>query len=433
MNYVLINCSLNPLFYTSKCESEMVHLKVNFFYMSTASLVKCPQCQHQFAPSDAYKEQVQQDLREQMKKWQIQKDEEFKKQIELLQSQFQEKLLKQQKEQEDDLRKRIAGDFESRLKHLTELNTENEEKLKASRQKEEIFLKKEQELKTKEEELNITIQKTLLEERQLLTEQIRKQEAERSQLKDAEFQNQKKEYETQLEAQKKLIEEMKRRADQGSMQLQGEAQELALEELLRTAFPFDAIEEVPKGKMGADCIQIVRNSFATECGKIVYESKRTKAFANEWIEKLKTDMRLSQADVAVIVTEVLPRDMTHFGMKDGVWICRFQEVKALTFLLRDSLIKINAAQASQENKGEKMQMLYNYLTGNEFKQQMEAIVEGFLAMKESIGKERIQMEKIWKEREKQLEKVLLNTTHLYGSVKGIAGNAVADIRLLEGE
>lgn len=400
--------------------------------MSDVSHIKCPNCQHEFAPSDAYKEQMASELRQQMQKWKQEAEDKFKKRENELTTQFQETLLKNQKEQEEQLRKRIASDFEIQLKLLSEKNNENEEKLKAARKKEEDFLRKEQELKNKEEELNLTIQKTLIAERDKIVEQVRKNEAERLAIKETEQQNRIKELETQLDAQKKLAEEMKRKADQGSMQLQGEAQELALEELLRSAFPFDAIEEVPKGKLGADCIQLVRNSFATECGKIIYESKRTKAFANEWIEKLKTDMRMAQADVAVIVTEVLPRDMTQFGMKDGIWICRFSEVKPLVFLLRDSLIKIQAATASQENKGEKMQMLYNYLTGNEFKQQIEAIVEGFVSMKDAITKERNQMNKLWAEREKQLDKVLLNTTHLYGSVKGIAGNAVGDIQLLEG-
>ncbi len=129
----------------------------------------------------------------------------------------------------------------------------------------------------------------------------------------------------------------------------------------------------------------------------------------------------------------MPKDLDRFGQKEGVWICTFQEVKALAFVLRDGLIKVNAAMLSQENKGDKMQLLYNYLTGNEFRQQIEAIVEGFVSLKNAITKERIQMEKTWKEREKQLDKVLLHATHFYGSVKGIAGNAVGNIRLLEGE
>jgi hypothetical protein len=220
---------------------------------------------------------------------------------------------------------------------------------------------------------------------------------------------------------------MQRKAEQGSMQLQGEVQELALEELLRIAFPFDTIEEVAKGVKGADCVQIVRNNIANQCGKIIYESKRTKSFTNEWIEKLKSDMRSQQADIAVIVTETLPKDMNSFGFKEGVWICKFSDVKPLSFLLRDSLIKINTAIASQVNKTDKMQLLYNFLTSNEFKQSMDAIGEGYLALREGIIREKMQMEKIWKEREKQLDKVLLNTSQFYGSIKGIAGNAIGDL------
>ena len=228
-----------------------------------------------------------------------------------------------------------------------------------------------------------------------------------------------------------MAEVMRRKMEQGSMQLQGEVMELALEELLRVTFPFDTIDEVAKGTRGADCVQLVRNNLAQVCGKIIYESKRTKAFTNEWIEKLKQDMRSQQADIAVIVTEVLPRDMESFGFKDGVWICRFSDVKALAFLLRDSLIKIYGAVASQENKGDKMQLLYDYLTGVEFRQNIEAVMEGFLSLKDGITREKMQMEKIWKEREKQLDKVLLNTTQFYGSIKGIVGNAVGDLKMLE--
>jgi hypothetical protein len=249
-------------------------------------------------------------------------------------------------------------------------------------------------------------------------------EGERSDLKIREL-------EKKLADQVELAETMRRKAEQGSMQLQGEVLELALEELLRGTFPFDAIEEVAKGTRGADCIQVVRNSAGQLCGKIIYESKRTKAFTAEWIDKLKADMRAQQADIAVIVTEVLPRDMTSFGFKDGVWVCRFTDVKALAFVLRDSLVRIYTALVSQENRGEKMQMLYDYLTGVEFRQNIEAVVEGFVSLRDGITREKVQMEKIWKEREKQLDKVLLNTTQFYGSIKGIAGNAVSDLKLLD--
>jgi len=215
------------------------------------------------------------------------------------------------------------------------------------------------------------------------------------------------------------------------MQLQGEVQELLLEELLQATFPFDKIEEVGKGIRGADCIQTIRNRFGNEAGKIIYESKRTKDFSNEWIEKLKTDMRNLSADVAVIVTQALPKDMERFGEKEGVYICTFAEVRSVALLLRNALLKIADARKSRENKGDKMLMLYDYLTGNEFSEQWKAIREGFMSMKLSIQRERDAMEKLWKAREKQLEKVLLNAAHIKGSVEGIAGADAVNLNLLE--
>ena len=381
--------------------------------MSNKSTIKCPNCQHEFEATDAFRDEVQRELNTKAKEWQAKKEEEFKKKEESLQQQMNEALSKQKQSLEDSLKKNISAEYENKLKLLSDTNQQNEEKVKEARQKELEFLKKE-----------IQLQKKLNEERNALFETIKKQEQEKNSLKFKEF-------EKQIEDQKKLIDEMKRKAEQGSMQRQGEVQELALEETLKASFPFDVIEEVGKGIKGADCIQTVRDNTGNLCGKIIYESKRTKAFTNEWIDKLKTDMRAQNANIAVIVTETMPKDMENFGMKDGVWVCNYSEIKSLAFVLRDSLIKIHNASVSQENKGDKMQMLYNYLTGNEFKQQIEAIVEGFTSLKDGISKERMQMEKIWKEREKQLEKVLLNTTHFYGSVKGIAGNAIGDIKTLE--
>ena len=280
-------------------------------------------------------------------------------------------------------------------------------------------------LEEKQKNMEVEIEKRFLEKRKEIEESAIKKEQEIFDLKT-------KEYKLQMEQQQKLIEELKRKSEQGSMQLQGESQELLLEEILQSYFPFDIIEEVEKGVEGADCIQVIRNNSNTICGKIIYESKRTKAWSNGWIDKLKADMRNSGSDVAILVTQVFPKDMEKFGEKDGVWICTFNEVSSVAQLLRNGIIKIYEAQKSQENKGDKMQLLYNYLTGIEFRGQMESIVEGFMAMKQSIMKERIQMEKLWKEREKQLEKVLLSTSGLYGSVKGIAGAGVSNIPLLDG-
>jgi len=280
-------------------------------------------------------------------------------------------------------------------------------------------------LEEKQKDAEMDFEKRFLEKRKEIEDSTIKREQELFDLKTREFK-------IQMEQQQKLIEELKRKSEQGSMQLQGETQELLLEEILREAFPFDMIEEVGKGVEGADSIQTVRNTQGHPCGKIIYESKRTKQWNNSWLDKLKSDKRNTGADLAILVTQTFPKDMDRFGEKEGIWICNFSEVSSVALLLRSSLINIHSVQLAQEGKGDKMQMLYDYLTGKEFRGQMEAIVEGFLAMKLSISKERIQMEKIWKEREKQLEKVLQSSSGLYGSVKGIAGASVIDIPLLEG-
>ncbi|MBN8673445.1 MAG: DUF2130 domain-containing protein [Chitinophagales bacterium] len=389
-----------------------------------ATEIKCPNCGHQFEPSDAIREEVEKELRSKAADWQKKKNDEFLVKLE-------EEKKKIQLSLEENLRKNIAADFENKLKMLELNNKDNEEKLKLARQQQLEFLKKEQELVNKEAELELSVQKKLQEEREKLSVEIRKLEEQRNAAKETEFQLRLKEMEEKLEAQKKLAEEMKRKAEQGSMQSQGEVQELLLEEMLRTAFPFDVITEVGKGVRGADCIQTVRNSLGQECGKIIFESKRTKDFANDWIEKLKADMRNQGADVAVIVTQALPKDMSSFGEKDGVWICSFSEAKAVVHMLRDGIIKISMALKKQDNKGDKMHMLYDYLTSSEFAEQWKAIREGFLSMKLSIQRERDAMEKLWKQREKQLEKVLLNAAHVRGSIEGIAGMEAIDLNLLE--
>jgi hypothetical protein len=411
--------------------------------------IKCPNCGSEFDVQNVLSADVEQKLRQQFEKqWQqslnqVNADkkkleeeqnlfeEKKKKQNELFQQKLQQEKQKIEIEIQQQLRKSISADFENELRLLKQNNLDNEERLKAARQKEYEFLKKEQELKTREQELEILLQKKLIAERNSLVQQIRKEEIERTTLKETEYQLKVKELEKQLDDQRRLAEEMKRRVEQGSMQLQGEAQELLLEEILRDHFPYDNVSEVGKGVEGADCMQTVHNKIGSECGKIIFESKRTKTFQNAWIEKLKNDMRSKQADVAILVTQVYPKEMSCFGERDGVWICSFSEVVALTSALRHTIIRISETKKAEENKGEKMQMLYSYLTGTEFRQQIETIAEGFLSLKNSITKEKMQMEKIWKEREKQLEKVLMSTSGMYGSIKGIAGSSIGEIPLLE--
>jgi hypothetical protein len=411
--------------------------------------IKCPNCGHEFDIENVLSAELEQKYQKEFQEKlnsSLQNIEEEKKRLAEEQKQFEEKRkreneifaqkLAQEKlrittEVQETVKKDIANEYENRLKLLQEADKEKEEKLKEARKKELEFLQKEQALKTKEEELELSLQRQLIEEREKLKEQLSKEEAEKLSIKEQEYQLRMKEMEKQIEDQKKLVEEMRRKSEQGSMQLQGEVQELMLESLLQTTFPFDKIEEVGKGVRGADCIQTVRNQFGNEAGKIIYESKRTKDFANDWIEKLKTDMRNLGADVAIIVTQTLPKDMDRFGEKDGVYICTFNEVRSVALLLRNALLKIADAKKSQENKGDKMVMLYDYLIGSEFSEQWKAIREGFMTMKLSIQKERDAMEKLWKAREKQLEKVLLNAAHIKGSIEGIAGADAVNLNLLE--
>ena len=413
------------------------------------SLITCPNCKNEFVAEDAISKSLEKDYEQKFntekqkllkqfsdqQKTLEEQQREFEKKKEKENQLFAERMekekLKMESEIQEKLRKSISGDFENQLKILQQSNNDNEEKLKSARQKELEFLKKEKDLKTKAEEMEIDLEKRLAAERMLLTDQIRKQEKEKNEIKETAYSLKLKELEKQLDDQKKLADEMKRKAEQGSMQLQGEVQETALEEILRNGFPFDVITEVGKGIRGADCIQLIRNNFGQECGKIIYESKRTENFGGDWIEKFKKDMRSTGADIAVLVTKTMPKDLNCFGLKDGIWICTFDEVKALANVLRDGIIRVYNSTKNQQNKGDKMHLLYDYLTSNEFSEQWKAIREGFVSMKMSIIKERDAMEKLWKAREKQLEKVLLNAAHVKGSIEGISGMDAIDLSLMD--
>ncbi len=369
-----------------------------------SNLLKCPNCQHEFELTDSIKNEVREEMNLKAKEWKIEKEKEMRKEI-LLES-------------------------EARFKSLEQVNFEKDEKLKQAQQKEVDYLRKEQALLTKESEIDLIVQHKLQTERSLLSDELRKIEEQKSAIKDSDYQLRLKEKDKLIEDQKKLVDEMKRKSEQGSMQLQGEVQELALEEMLKNSFPFDQINPIEKGIRGADCIQVVRNNVSAECGKIIFESKRTKEFSKEWIEKLKANGRSQNADVAVLVTQTFPSDMKQFGEKDGVWICSFAEVKPLTHLLRDGILKLFTATKSQEGKGDKMHLLYDYMTSPEFSRQWRAVAEVFSNMKQSIEAERNAMEKLWKNREKQLEKALLNSNYMMGSIEGIAGKNSIDLNLL---
>ena len=408
--------------------------------MEKNTQINCPKCGNTFNVEDVLAQQIE-----------IKYKNELNSRISEIETSFRKKeqnivlIEKQLKQKEDDIDKQVAYKLqqesvkkEKEIKEKLEqnysdqiklLSDENETNKKNLQQLNRTKIENEQ-LKRKLDEQKDAIE---AEFEQKLTERlkeesslIRKKEAERIELKL-------REKEEVINSMKEQMDEMKRKAEQGSMQLQGEVQELVIEETLRELFPTDTISEVAKGMKGADVVQTVRNRKMIECGTILYESKRTKNFSEEWISKLKNDALSAKAEICIIVTEAMPEGIEKIGYRDGVWICSFNDFKGLVIVVRESLIKIQEVYASQSNKGDKMQMLYDYLTGNEFKMQIAAIAEGFENLQDGYIKEKRAMERIWKEREKQLERILMNTNHFIGSIQGIAGSSIPQLQKLGGD
>lgn len=405
--------------------------------MPTNTQITCPKCGNHFNVEDVLAHQIEEKYKAELSLKISEIERNFqKKQIEI--RQFEEQLKKKESEiadtveqklreetvkKERQIKEKVTRDYEERLKILSEENEaiqkQNQLLNRAKIENEQLKRKLDEQKDAIEAEFEQKMSERLREE----TANIKKKEAERIELRL-------REKEEVINSMKEQMEEMKRKAEQGSMQLQGEVQELVLEETLKEMFPHDEISEVAKGMRGADVMQIVKNNKLAECGKIIYESKRTKKFSDDWIEKLKNDALAAKADVCIIVTEALPEGMDKIGSRDGVWICSYNDFKGLVIVIRESLIKIQEIYASQLNKGDKMQMLYDYLTGNEFKMQIEAIAEGFANLQDGYIKEKRAMERIWKEREKQLERILINTNHFIGSIQGIAGSSLPQLQKL---
>jgi len=410
--------------------------------MKNQTQIKCPNCGTSIDVQDILSHQLEEEIKqkyqsqiaEEKKKYATEFEglnkakEDFEKKKKQENELFQERLetqLKQEKKAIETslklkLKEEQSEQFESLQKELNEKSEQIKELNRTKAEIEKLKREKDELKEIAEAEAQKKLSETLLTER----EKIKRSEEEKNELRFKELQ-------MQLEAQKKLTEEMKRKQDQGSMQMQGEVQELAIEEWLAVKFPLDTIEEIKKGARGGDCLQIVHTRTEQNCGTIYYESKRTKDFQSSWIEKFKADIRDKGANIGVLVTEVMPSDMDRLGLKDGIWICNYEEFKGLCTVLRESIIQVSTALSSQENKGDKMYMLYDFLTSNTFRMQIEAIVEGFTQMKSDLESEKRSMQRIWKQRDKQIEKVVTNTIDMYGSIKGIAGNAIQSVKALE--
>ncbi|MBK8673612.1 MAG: DUF2130 domain-containing protein [Bacteroidetes bacterium] len=395
--------------------------------MSASAKITCPNCKFEFNAEEVLSIEIEKKLKIEFNQKYTnlvgKKEKEMEEKEKNIGKLVNEGIQAQKTLLEKEIKEKLETENLSKIKLLEDEQTESRQKIADLRVKEIENEKLKRQLTEQKQTIELDFQRQMSEKLLQETERIKTIESERSQLNI-------KEKDEKLRQLSEKLEEMKRKMEQGSMQMQGEVAELLLADLLKEIFPFDEIQDVPKGVKGADLIQNVRNNFGQSCGKIIFESKRTKAWDNDWVEKLKVDSIATQADIAVIVTQSMPKDTKDLHQRDGVWVCSFSEVKSLVKALRDGLIKINLTIKSQENKGDKMVMLYNYLTSNEFKQGISAIREGFLSMKMTIQKERDTMEKMWKFREKQLEKVLINTSQIDGSIMGIAGSSVPDFDLL---
>jgi hypothetical protein len=300
---------------------------------------------------------------------------------------------------------------------------EEQARAQAARARELELTRQAAELARKQQELDLELERRLAAARSTDERRLRELIGQEQSLKLAER-------DKQIEDMKKVIDELQRKSQQGSQELQGEVLELDIEAALRGQFPHDHIAPVPKGVAGADLIQEVRSAHGQTCGRIVWETKNTKHWSPAWLGKLKDDTRAVNGSLAVLVSTVLPEGVHEFGLVDGVWVASRRAWPALAVALREQLVQVAFAHAAAEGKQEKMDVLYRYLAGDDFRHKVGGIVEAFTALQEQLARERRAMERIWKEREKQIERVILNTVGMYGEMRGILGGSLPEIPAL---
>jgi hypothetical protein len=320
---------------------------------------------------------------------------------------------------EADLRQK-----DQQLAQLGDVLKQREEKLAEAQKAQADLLRKERELDDAKREIELTVEKQVQASLQAARETAKRQAEESLTLKV-------REKEEQIASMQRQIEELRRKAEQGSQQLQGEVQELELERVLCEQFPFDQIDAVPKGEFGGDVIQYVMNSTGQRCGAILWETKRTRNWSDSWLAKLRDDQRTAKADVALIVSQALPRGLNAFDLVDGVWVSEPRCAMAVAVALRESLIAIAKARIAGEGQQTKMEMVYQYLTGPRFRHRVEAVVEKFAEMQSDLDRERKTMTRLWAKREEQIRGVIESTAGMYGDLQGIAGRTLQEIEGLQ--
>jgi hypothetical protein len=405
---------------------------------SNSQKITCPECNHSFQLDEAFSKQIEASLRSNL-------ETEFKQKSEFANKKLAEaeslKLQLAEKEKSIDLevsqklesekkqmwiiaQQKAAENSESKMKLLQE-DLESTKKKQLDLEKKELdFVRKMRELEDQKRNIELDFEKKFTEKARLI-------EASAIQKANEEASMKFKEKELQVEQMRKTIEELKRKSEQGSMQVQGDTLENDLKEILSLAYPVDVIDDVPTGIKGADLIHKVRTEFGQEAGTIIWESKNTKAWNDEWIRKLKEDQAEAKADVAVLVSKTLPEGVKDAVNIDSVWVVDYKYALLITNVLRANLINISKVKKSLEGTDEKMVMLHKYLTGNQFKNRIENIVLAFTSMQQDLDREKRLFQKQWAKREKEIERVVQNTTGLYGDLNGVLGQGLQSVPLLE--
>lgn len=371
-------------------------------------VIECPKCSHKIKLTESLAAPMLEHARA-----------EFAKQVEDVRT-------KSYRAAMDKARQDLSNELEGHSREAADLRaelTKREAKLAEAQKVQADFMKRQRELDERARELELTIEQRVNDSLVATKIQARKEAEDGLKLKVMEK-------EQTIASMQTQIEELRRKAEQGSQQLQGEVQELQIEAMLKTKFPMDTIEPVPKGEFGGDTIQKVFGPSGL-CGTILWESKRTKSWSDGWLPKLRDDQRTAKAELSVLVSSVLPKESGPLEYIDGVWVTNLDSVAVVAHTLRFALIEAATARQANTGRQTKTDMVYDYLTGPRFRQRVEAIVEAFSSMREDLDKERKAISKQWAKREEQIERVMTSTVGMYGDLQGIAGNSVQEINGLD--
>ena len=415
----------------------------------TEPAITCPNCKTEIRLTESLAAPLIETTRRQFQQQLAQKDDEIAKreqgilekerQLTISKNKLDEQVASQVEDQLKIDRARItaeesrkskqafANDLEQRSREVAELQAilkSQEAKLTEAQKTQADLLRKQRELDDAKRELDLTIEKRVQEGLSVTRQQARKEAEDEQRLKVLER-------EQTIAAMQKQIEDLKRRSEQGSQQLQGEVQELELENLLRNKFPFDAIEPVPKGEFGGDVLHRVVGLNGQPSGTILWEFKRTKNWSDSWLVKLRDDQRAAKAEIAVIVSQVLPKGVETFDLVEGIWVTHPRAALPVAMILRQSLLELALARQANQGQQTKTDMVYQYLTGPRFRLRVEAIVEAFSTMQEELDREKRVIMKQWAKRGEQIERVMGATVGMYGDLQGIAGKSLQEIEGLE--